>query len=106
MKSRPVPGKERGTADAKGVRLIGSVFKSLFADRDGAPAMVRRLLVEQAAGRWRRYALAFALMATTAACTSLSAYLLRNVINAAYDTRDFHAIVVLASVIVVLPTLL
>jgi ATP-binding cassette, subfamily B, bacterial MsbA len=85
--------------------LIGSVFKSLFADRDGAPAMVRRLLVEQAAGHWRRYTLAFALMATTAACTSISAYLLKNVINAAYDTRDFHAIVVLASVIVVLFTI-
>ena len=87
------------------MRLIGSAFKSLFADRDGAPALVRRLLVEQAAGHWRRYALAFALMATTAACTSVSAFLLKNVINAAYDTRDFDAIVMLAAAIVVLFTI-
>ena len=43
--------------------MLGSKFKSLLADRDGAPALIHRLLTEQALGQWKRYAVAFALMA-------------------------------------------
>jgi len=44
-----------------------------LADRDGAPALVHRLLTEQAFGQWRRYAVAFALMGVAAAGTALGA---------------------------------
>ena len=64
--------------------MLGSKFKSLLADRDGAPALIHRLLTEQAFGQWRRYAVAFALMAVAAGATSLSAYLAGNAVNAAY----------------------
>jgi hypothetical protein len=37
--------------------------------------LIRRLLVEQAAGQWRRYAFAFGLMGIAAASTAFGAYL-------------------------------
>ena len=73
-------------------QVNGSMFtaklKSALADRNGALALVHRLLTEQALGQWKRYAVAFALMAVAAGATALSAYLVGNVINAAYvDTN-------------------
>jgi ATP-binding cassette, subfamily B, bacterial MsbA len=51
---------------------------------------------------WRLYAGAFALMAIAAACTSVSAYLLGNIINEAYLNKDLNAIVWLGVAIVAL----
>ncbi len=59
---------------------------------------MRRLLLEQAAGQWRRYALAFALMIVAAAATSLGAYLIGDVINQAYVHKNLTGIIVLALV--------
>ena len=53
--------------------MLKSYWQSLFADPNGTPALVRRLLMDQAAGQWRRYALAFALMGIAAASTALGA---------------------------------
>jgi len=75
--------------------MLSSRFEKLFADPEGAFALIRRLLLEHAAERWKRYALAFMLMAVTAACTALIAYLLKYVVNETYIGRDFGAIVVL-----------
>src|SRR6478736_3948342 len=52
--------------------MLKSYWQSLFADPDGAPALVRRLLMQQAAGQWRRYALAFGLMGIAAASQALN----------------------------------
>jgi len=97
-----VTGQGTGDGDGTGAPMIGPALKSLFADRDGTPALVRRMLTEQALGHWRLYAVAFVLMAITAGCTALSAYLLGTVINQAYVNRNFSAVVVLALVLVVL----
>jgi ATP-binding cassette subfamily B protein len=70
--------------------------RSLLADRDGAPALIHRLLVEQAARQWRRYLAALLLMAVAAISTGLCAYLLGDVVNAAYVDRNLTAIYVLA----------
>ena len=78
--------------------MLGSKFKSMLADRDGAPALIHRLLTEQAFGQWRRYAVAFALMGVAAAATALGAYLIGNVINAAYVDKNLPGIIVLALV--------
>ena len=43
--------------------MLKAYFHSLFADPHGTPALIRRLLLEQAAGRWKRYAQAFGLWA-------------------------------------------
>jgi ATP-binding cassette, subfamily B, bacterial MsbA len=58
-------------------------------------ALVRRLLVDEALGHWPRYAIAFALMAIAAAATALSAYLIGTMTNEAYVNRNYHGIVVI-----------
>jgi ATP-binding cassette, subfamily B, bacterial MsbA len=75
--------------------MLSSRLRSLVADPDGALALIRRLLLEHAAGRWKRYGLAFALMAVTAACTALAAYLLKYVVNETYLWRNFSAVIAL-----------
>jgi ATP-binding cassette subfamily B protein len=84
--------------------LLKSYLQKLFADPDGAPALVRRLLVEQAAGQWRRYLLAFGMMVVAAASTALGAYLIGDVINQAYVHKNLPGIIMLALVTALLFT--
>jgi len=65
-------------------------------------ALVRRLLVDEAFGYWPRYAFAFALMAIAAAGTALTAYLLGSMTNEAYVNRNFHGIVVIGLIAMVI----
>ena len=67
----------------------------------GAFALVRRLIAEQGLVHWRKYAMAFSLMAVTAGCTAIPAYLVRDFINQAYLDRSFHMVVVLSIAIMV-----
>lgn len=60
--------------------------------------LVRRLLTEQGAVHWRKYAVAFVLMAVSAGCTALSAYLIGDVINQAYVNRNLPGIVILGGI--------
>jgi ATP-binding cassette, subfamily B, bacterial MsbA len=78
--------------------MLGSYLQRLFADPNGTAALIRRLLVEQAAGQWRRYALAFGLMGIAAASTALGAYLVGDVINQAYVHKNLPGIIILALV--------
>jgi ATP-binding cassette subfamily B protein len=71
-------------------------------DHDSALALIRRLVMDYGLARWRRYALAFVLMAIGAGCTALPAYLISHVINEAYFNRNISAIVMLATATVVL----
>jgi len=82
--------------------MLPSRLRALLADPHGALALVRRLLLEHAAGRWTRYARAFALMAVTAACTVIPAYLIKYFVNETYIGRDFRAIVALGIATMVL----
>jgi subfamily B ATP-binding cassette protein MsbA len=75
--------------------MLGSTFRSLVAEPYSTPALIRRLVKDYAAAQWKRYALAFVLMAISAGCTAFSAYLIREFVNAAYLNRDFPAIVAL-----------
>jgi ATP-binding cassette subfamily B protein len=85
-----------------GTRMLGSYFQRLFANPDSTAALVRRLLVEQAAGQWRRYALAFGLMVIAAGSTALGAYLIGDVINQAYVHKNLPGIIILALVTAVI----
>ena len=78
--------------------MFASKFQSKLDDRDGAWALIHRLLTEQAFGQWERYAVAFALMALAAAMTAGGAYLIGDVVNAAYIDKNLPAIVGLAFV--------
>ena len=77
----------------------------LSHDPYGAVALIRRLLAENGWRYWRRYAVAFTLMAIAAGCTALTAYLVGTVVNAAYLEKDFFNIVVLCIVTIVLFTI-
>ena len=99
--ARPPWGLRRGQHDfrpfwAIGPRMFGNKFRSKLADPDSAHALVYRLLTEQAFGQWKRYAIAFALMGVGASATALCAYLIGDVINAAYVHRNLPAIFWLA----------
>jgi ATP-binding cassette, subfamily B, bacterial MsbA len=82
--------------------MLRSYFQAMFADPAGTPALIRRLLVEQAAGLWRRYVLAFSLMGIAAASTALGAYLIGDLINQAYVHKNLLGIVILAVVTAVI----
>jgi ATP-binding cassette subfamily B protein len=69
-----------------------SKLEALFSDREGAPYLIRRVLIEHVPLYWRRYAIAFAFMGLTAACTAAPAYLVGNLINQAYVHRDLDMI--------------
>jgi ATP-binding cassette subfamily B protein len=84
--------------------MLRSYFEKFLADRNGAPALIRRLLVEQAAGEWRNYALAFGMMVIAAASTALGAYLIGDVINQAYVHKNLPGIIALALVTAVIFT--
>src|SRR5216684_4416832 len=82
--------------------MLKAYFQSLFADPHGTPALIRRLLQEQAAGRWKHYARAFGLLGIAAVSTAAGAYLIGDVINAAYVDKNLKAIVILALVAAVI----
>src|SRR5215470_6184093 len=75
--------------------MPGSTSRPAPANRYDTAAMIRRLLTEYALGHWKRYAAAFVLMAISAGCTALSAYLLGDVINQAYVHRNLAGIIAL-----------
>ena len=64
--------------------------------------LVRRLLVDEALGYWPRYAIAFVLMGIAAAGTALTAYLLGTMTNEAYVNHNFHGIVVIGLIAMVI----
>jgi ATP-binding cassette, subfamily B, bacterial MsbA len=76
--------------------MLRAYFQALFADPHGTPALIRRLLVEQAWGQKRRYLLACMLMGIAALSTALGAYLIGDVINLAYVHKNLPGIFWLA----------
>src|SRR3990170_1025366 len=79
--------------------------KKITDDPYGAAVLIRGLGAEQGLTYWRRYLLAFALMAVAAATTAGAAYLLGEVINKAYVDKDVHAIAKLSLITILIFTL-
>src|SRR5882762_8830700 len=79
--------------------------RKITDDPYGAAILIRRLVMEQGAAYWRRYLLAFFLMAISAAATAGSAYLLGEVINQAYVDKNVRGIAILSLVTIVVFTL-
>ena len=71
-------------------------------DPYGAAILIRRLVMEQGAFYWRRYLVAFLLMAVSAATTAGAAYLLGEVINQAYVDKNVHGIIILSLITIVI----
>ncbi|MGC1778015.1 MAG: ABC transporter ATP-binding protein [Xanthobacteraceae bacterium] len=73
-------------------------------DEYSTAPLVRRLLLGEALGHWPRYAFAFGLMGIAAAATALTAYLLGTMTNEAYVSHNFHGIVVIGLIAMVIFT--
>jgi subfamily B ATP-binding cassette protein MsbA len=71
-------------------------------ERYGTFALIRRLLAEQGFVHWRKYAVAFTLMAISAGCTAFSAYLIGDVVNEGYVSKNLTTIFILGGVTVAL----
>jgi ATP-binding cassette subfamily B protein len=86
---------------SKVAQISGSSDSNLSITQDphGAAQLIRRLVKEQALAYWRPYLVSFGLMAVAAAATAVSTYLLKDVINAAYEDRNFTTILWLSAAI-------
>ena len=76
--------------------------RKITDDPYGAAILIRRLVMEQATVYWRRYLMAFSLMAVSAVTTAGSAYLLGEVINQAYVDKNVRGIAILSLVTIVI----
>jgi ATP-binding cassette, subfamily B, bacterial MsbA len=65
------------------------------SDKYSAYALLRRLLVDEALTHWPRYAVAIPLTAVVAGTTAYLAYLVGTMINAASVEKNYHKIVVI-----------
>src|SRR6516164_2671436 len=74
------------------------------ADPNAYPtfALLRRLLVDEALAHWRRYAVAAVMMGIAAAGAALSAYLIGTMTNEAWVNRNFHGIVVIGILVMLI----
>ncbi|HMK71675.1 MAG TPA: ABC transporter ATP-binding protein [Xanthobacteraceae bacterium] len=79
-----------------------TAFTGGSADSYSTFALVRRLLLTEALAHWPRYTFAFMLMGVAAAGAALSAYLLGSMTNTAYVDRNFHGIVIIGIVAMVI----
>jgi ATP-binding cassette, subfamily B, bacterial MsbA len=75
-------------------------FKSLFADPYGAPSLIRRVVVDHGVANWRRYLGAFALMVVAAAGTAAMPVFFGDVVNQAYQRKNFPDLVAVCGLIV------
>jgi ABC-type multidrug transport system fused ATPase/permease subunit len=76
--------------------------RKITDDPSGAAALIRRLITEQGLTYWRRYLLAFVLMAVAAAATAGSAWVLGEVINKAYVDKDVRGIALLSGLTILI----
>jgi ABC-type multidrug transport system fused ATPase/permease subunit len=101
---------DTGSPDARANACLSAVNgtrmtelpRKITDDPYGAAILIRRLITEQGAAYWRRYLMAFALMAVSAATTAGSAYLLGEVINQAYVDKNVRGIAILSGVTIVI----
>ena len=72
-----------------------------LVSRDGDAWLIYRVVAEQGAAHWRRYATALMLMAVSAAATAATAYLLGPVVDAIYSDRSFPTLLALCVITIV-----
>ncbi|MGY4480865.1 ABC-type multidrug transport system fused ATPase/permease subunit [Bradyrhizobium sp. LM3.2] len=76
--------------------------KKITDDPYAAAVLVRRLVTEQGVIYWRRYLVAFALMALAAGSTAGATYVLGQVINQAYVDKNIPGIAMFSGITVIL----
>src|SRR5215467_2568654 len=96
------PEGARGAALIELVSMLTRFWRELFADPNGSPALIRRLLVEHGSSHWRRYLLSFALMAVGAVCTASMAFIIGPGIDEAYTERSFDGVAIVGITLIAL----
>lgn len=81
---------------------MANIPRKITDDPYGAWTLIRRLVMEQATRYWRRYLLAFALMAISAGTTAGAAYMLGEVINQAYVDKSIERIALFSGIVVLI----
>src|SRR5215472_10145308 len=84
------------------VSMLTRFWRELFADPNGSPALIRRLLVEHAAIHRRRYLLSFACMAVGAGCTAAAAFIVGRGFDQAYMERRFEGVAIVGIALIAL----
>jgi ATP-binding cassette subfamily B protein len=87
-----------------GRSMLGSLYRSLWADPYGTPSLIRRVLTEYGARHWLAYGVTVALMAVAAACTAFTAYLIGHVVNEAFIAHNLPMIMLLCAIAIVVFT--
>ena len=80
------------------------LFTAISTDKYATYTLIRRLLIDEALGHWRCYAVAFALMGVAAGATALTAYLLGTMTNTVYLAHNYRGIVLLGLFAIVIFT--
>src|ERR1700742_2554624 len=104
LKTRVIAGNEAYVSLHPAGARMTKIPRKITDDPYGAAQLIKRLFAEQGLVYWRRYLLAFFLMAISAGATAGSAYLLGQVINQAYINRSISGIVALSGIIIALFT--
>ena len=81
---------------------MADIPRKITDDPTGAWVLIRRLVTEQASAYWRRYLVAFGLMAISAGTTAGAAYMLGEVINQAYVDKSIPRIALFSGVVVLI----
>ena len=68
-------------------------------DPNSSAALISRLLSDQGRKHWRGYAFAFVCMALMAGATSLSAWIMKHVIDRVFIEKDTNALFLIAGVL-------
>ncbi|MCL2428237.1 MAG: ABC transporter transmembrane domain-containing protein, partial [Alphaproteobacteria bacterium] len=84
------------------VFMLTRFWRGLFADPNGSPALIRRLLVEHGSNHRRSYAASFAMMAVGAVCTAGTAFVAGRGIDQAYTEHNFAGVAFVGVALVVL----
>ncbi len=79
--------------------MFDAISKKLFADEEGAPSLIRRLLRENFGQYKFRYMIAFAFMIVTAAAGAGSAAIMKNVINQVFIDRDITMVYIISGAV-------
>jgi ATP-binding cassette subfamily B protein len=82
--------------------MLTRFWRGLFADPNGSPALIRRLLLEHGSNHARRYAMSLAMMAAGAACTAGTAFIVGRGIDQAYSERNFAGVAAVGVALIVM----
>ncbi|WP_321448309.1 ABC transporter ATP-binding protein [uncultured Cohaesibacter sp.] len=81
---------------------IRTLRDRLFSDQSNSRYLIYRLLSENFHIYYKRYILAFILMAVVAGTTALSAWIMKDIVNGIFVTKDFNQVWLISGAVIVI----